>query len=220
MEKRNSVAKTISQLNVDNKLVTNPREILDVQRDFYKKLYSSKNTNELDSDLFLDNEFIKKLNKQQQVSCEGHITVDEVKKILSSMSNNKSPGSDGYTVEFYKFFFRDIGLFLVKSLNYAFHRGELSITQNQGVITCIPKGKKAREYLKNWCPISLLNIDYKILTGILASRLKPVLCEVINEDQKGFLKNRCISENCRLLYDIMFEIEKTKDTRFTIVSGF
>ena len=58
------------------------------------------------------------------------------------MSNNKSPGYDGFTVEVFKFFWNDLGYFLVRSLNYALHKGELSVTQKLGVITCIPKGNK------------------------------------------------------------------------------
>ena len=79
------------------------------------------------------------------------------------MKNNKSPGLDGFTVEFFKFFWIDIGLFILKSLNYGYRTGSLSITQKQGAITCIPKPNKSRCDLKNWRPISLLNVIYKLL---------------------------------------------------------
>lgn len=60
------------------------------------------------------------------------------------MSNNTSPGNDGFTVEFYIFFWKDIGFLLVKSVNYAYRIGNLSVTQRQGVITYIPKGIKIK----------------------------------------------------------------------------
>ena len=71
------------------------------------------------------------------------------------MKNNKSPGIDGFTAEFYKFFWNDLGIYLVRSLNYAYRIQNLSVTQRQGIITCIPKEGKKKEYLKNWRPISL-----------------------------------------------------------------
>ena len=82
------------------------------------------------------------------------------------MSNNKSPGSDGFSSEFLKMFWKELGHFIVRSLNYGFDCGELSITQKQGIITCIPKEGKPRQYMKNWRPISLLNVIYKIVYNI------------------------------------------------------
>ena len=79
------------------------------------------------------------------------------------------------------------------------------------------KGRQTQRVFKNWRPISLLNVDYKILSGVLAARIKPVLCQTINNDQKGFLKDRCISENCRLVYDIMVELEKNKSGLLLLV---
>ena len=104
------------------------------------------------------------------------------------MKNRKSPGTDGYTAEFYKFFWKDIGNFVLDSLNESFNTGELSITQKQGLITLLPKGNKPRDLIKNWRPITLLNVDYKLLAGALASRMKEVLPSIIQNEQKGFLK--------------------------------
>ena len=111
------------------------------------------------------------------------------------------------TVSFYKFFWTDIGHFIVRSLNYAFESGELSVTQKQGVITCIPKDNKDKLLLKNWRPISLLNVSYKMASA-RAARFKTVLTSLINEDQTGFLPGRFIGDNIRLVYDILFYTEK------------
>ena len=89
------------------------------------------------------------------------------------------------------------------SINIGFHKGELSITQRQGIITCIPKEDKAKTLLKNWRPLTLLNVVYKIASGAIANRLKLVLDELIDKDQTGIIKGRFIGENTRLIYDIM-----------------
>ena len=124
------------------------------------------------------------------------------------MSNNKSPGFDGFTEEFFKFFWNDLGHFLVRSINYALHKGELSVTQKQRVISCIPKGNKDKQLIKNWRPISLLNVSYNLASACIANRLKSVLPYIIKEEQTGFLAGRYIRENIRLLYVLMFYTEK------------
>ena len=73
------------------------------------------------------------------------------------MKNGKSPGLDGFTVEFYKFFWNDLKPFLLRSFKEAFQMKRMSISQTQGVITCLPKEGKPKHFLKNWRSISLLN---------------------------------------------------------------
>ena len=113
------------------------------------------------------------------------------------MKNRKLPGTDGYTAEFYKFFWRDLGDIVLDSLNNALTIVHLSHTQKQGMITLILKPNKAREDLKNWRPITLLNVEYKLILGVLAHRIKQLLPNIIGNDQKGFLKNRYFGENIR-----------------------
>ena len=116
-----------------------------------------------------------KLSEEQKNSLEGEVTYQETLAYLKTMKNNKSPGSDGYTTEFFKFFWLDLGIFLTRSINYGYFKEELSVTQKRGIITCIPKGDKSKFHLKNWRPISLLNTSYKIASGCIAERLKTVL---------------------------------------------
>jgi hypothetical protein len=62
-----------------------------------------------------------------------------------------------------------------RTINYGYKTGQLSITQKQGIITCIPKGEKPRKFMKNWKPISLLNTVYKLASSCIAERIKSVL---------------------------------------------
>ena len=96
----------------------------------------------------------------------------------------------------------------MRALNASYQKGELSCVQRQGIITCIPKGDKSRLYIKNWRPISLLNVVYKIGSSCIANRLKTFLPKLINEDQTGFVKNRYIGDNIRLIYDTIAYLEE------------
>ena len=95
------------------------------------------------------------------------------------MKNEKSPGSDGYTSEFFKFFWKDLGKFVFRSINYGYNKGELSVTQKQGIITCVPKGDTPNQFMKNWRPISLLNTVYKLASSCIAERIKSVLSTLL-----------------------------------------
>lgn len=87
------------------------------------------------------------------------------------MKNDKSPGSDGFTTEFLKFFWSDLSHFIIRSKNFGFRKQELSVTQKFGLITCIPKPDKPKQFLKNWRPITLLNSIYKLASGCIANRI-------------------------------------------------
>ena len=75
-------------------------------------------------------------------------------------------------------------MFLFGSINCGFEKEGMPITQKQGVITCISKEGKDKSFLKNWRPVTLLNMPYMTASSCIAQRLKSVL----HEDQKGFLK--------------------------------
>lgn len=211
LENRNFVSKAMSSLETDKGVVlSNTDEILKEVKSFYEKLYSSQKVSTNNTDLTELPE-LKDLPKLDSVSArklEGLITYEELADALQKMKNNKSPGSDGFSAEFFKFFWKDLGHFMLRSVNEAFERGELSVTQKHGVITCIPKKNKPKQFITNWRPISLLNVVYKAASSCIAERFKKVLPTLISLDQTGFLSNRYIGDNIRLLYDVMSYCER------------
>lgn len=72
-----------------------------------------------------------------------------------------------------------------------------------GLITLITKHGKDKKLLDNFKPITLLNTDYKLLSGCIASRMKTSLSQIINETQSGFLSGRSIHNNIRLVLDLI-----------------
>jgi hypothetical protein len=186
----------------------NQEEILLETMNHYKTLYSYQEVEDCNLNNFFENCNIRKLSNEEKQSLEGKLTYNELLASLKRMSNSSSPGSSGFTAAFFKFFWIDIGIFLLRSINYAFDVGELSVTQKQGVITCIPKGDKDKLFLKNWRPITLLNVSYKIASASIANRIKKFLGNIISEDQSGFLSGRFIGDNIRLIYDVMYYTER------------
>ena len=110
-----------------------------------------------------------------------------------------------------RFFLRQLGFFFVfRSLNLGYKNRELSITQRQGIITCIPKENKPKQFLKNWRPLTLLDTVYKIASGAIANRFKSVIDQLRDKDQTGFIKGRYNGENTRLVYDLTKHTEQKK----------
>ena len=210
LEYKNVVSKTIQKLVIDeNVVVDDQKEILKQTKQFYEKLCKKQDClKKVNLSTEIPYNDIPKLTENQKQSLEGEISLPELTSALKRMKNNKSPGSDGFTADFFKFFWIDVGKFVFRSVNYGYQQRKMSVTQRQGVITCIPKEGKSKEFLKNWRPITLLNSTYKLASSCIAERMQSVLSHLISTDQTGFIPGRYIGENCRLIYDILHFTEK------------
>jgi len=200
---RNKIKTTMNKLMKEDGVETcNPVEILQMQKQFYEKLYSSRDTNSLnEKTTYLDNIEVNSLNGDESKSCEGLLTSDEVMKAITDLKSNKTPGNDGLTGEFYKHFCGVLVHPLQDALNAGYINGKLSTSQRQAVISLLDKGKD-RTLLKNWRPLSMLNTDYKIATKAIAERIKPHLPKLVHPNQAGYVQGRQIANNIRAISDI------------------
>ena len=215
LEKANAIKKTMRKLYLPNgNTTTDPELILGTQKEFYKQLYTSTKSNKsTQSEINITSEFVTNnnipaLSEGDKQSCEGLVTVEECEKMLKTFQNNKTPGNDGLSKEFYSFFWKEIKELLVESFNYSFHAGELSTSQKQAIITLIDKKGKDRLHIKNWRPLSLLNVDYKIVSKVIANRMQNALPTLIHFNQSGFIKNRFIGDTIRTILDIIDYTDK------------
>ena len=108
----------------NGKIVAEQHEILDKTKIFYKDLYANKDSKLINIDLF---ELLRNIDikKDETGSIEGPITYPEAALVLSAMSNNQSPGSECFSAEFFKMFWKKMGQFRVRSVNYGFSKREL-----------------------------------------------------------------------------------------------
>ena len=77
----------------------------------------------------------------------------------------------------------------------------MSSSQRKAVITLIEKKDKDRTFIENWRPISLINVDAKIISKVIALRIKEVLPYIIHHNQTGYIKDRYIGETIRSIFD-------------------
>ena len=210
LEKKNFNQRVIAEIKTtpDGSAIVDETEILNEIQRFYADLYKSdreEDSDVADFDAFTHELHLPKLSNAERDALEGMLTIEECKTTLRTFSLGKSPGEDGFTVEFYNTFYEILGQDLVNSLNESYELGELSISQRRGVISLVPKEDSNLLLLSNWRPITLLNVDYKIASKTIAKRIENVLPKLIHMDQTGFIKGRYIGQNIRLLIDILDE---------------
>ena len=188
---------------VNKKELKNSEQINHALYNFYQTLFKEKlSISEECIQSFLDKVSLPKLNENQTLKCEGTITECELLLALTSMDNDKSPGNDGITKEFYIKFWDVVKKLLCASIQQSFIAGQLSTSQKQAIIKLIEKKNRDKRFVKNWRPISLLNVDVKLISKVLASYLKSAISSIVNENQVVYINNRFISESGRLISDV------------------
>lgn len=143
----------------------------------------------------------------KQNSLISDVTTTKVKNVLLSWPSNKSPGPNGYTVEFYKEAWSIIGYDFTTAVQSFFLFGFLPRGINSTIMALIPKKKNASE-MKDYRPISCCNVLYKTILKILANRLKKILPIFIAKNQSAFIKDRLLMENLLLATEIIKDYHK------------
>ena len=222
LEKRNFTNKNIpSLITEDEKVITDSKKILVMQKDFYQDLYSSKDSTPTFNSKYSDRiNNIPRISEEKKIELERPYVIEELETTIRSSKTNKAPGPDGYSNEFFKFFIEELKHWIFRYFIEGKKRGKMSKLSLEGVITCIPKQGKLRNTLKNWRPLTLLNSVYKFYSSMVANRLKLILPSVINEDQTGFISGRFIGENTRMIYDTIHYCEEENKKGLLIILDF
>jgi hypothetical protein len=133
----------------------------------------------------------------------------EVIQALSSLGSFKAPGPDGFTALFYKKYWTHISKDILACVRHFFQNHHLLQELNHTFITFVPK-KTGSHFVHHFRPISLCNISYKIISKILANRLKNVLLKIISPLQSAFVPNRNIQDNSILAHELIHTFKNKK----------
>ena len=194
--------------------VSSQEEIEKAHVDFYSCLFSEEPVGvALQDDLLSSLQC--ELSSDQASSCEGQMTLDEMTFALKKMNSNKASGPDGLSVEFYVKFWDRLGPYLCRVLYAYYHAGEMCESMKTSNTRVIFK-KGDRKNLKNWRPISLLNVNYKICSKVLSLRLSKVLEFIVDPDQTCSVPGRKITSNLHILRDVLDHIDRTNETGILI----
>ncbi|KAJ9566561.1 hypothetical protein OSB04_002527 [Centaurea solstitialis] len=150
----------------------------------------------------------KKLDSEQSSLLERPITMDELKSAVLDCGSDKAPGPDGFTLAFYKSHWLTIKDDLFRAVKFFEVTGSFDRGCNASFIALIPK-KQSPLSLQDYRPISLLNSFYKVISKILANRLKDFIGDVIGSEQTAYIKNKSILDGPLIVSEIISWIKNS-----------
>ena len=139
MEKTNYINQGNTLLNVNDRLIEDPDEILKAQCNFYKNLYSSKGDVEIDDLKLINIDKLPVITAEDKRVNELPFSEKEISQAVKELKINKTPGTDGFTSEFYKYFWPLLKEIFLLVINSTFKLKRLSLEQKMGILMLIPK---------------------------------------------------------------------------------
>ena len=173
--------------NEKGEVTTDTAETQSMLRDNYKHFYANKIENMEEMDKFLERCALSRLNKEEIENINRQITSNETETVIKNLPTNKRPGPHGFTDEFFQTFREELTPILLKLFQKIAEEGTLPNSLYEVKITLIRKPDKDTTKKENYRPLSLMNIDAKILNKILANGIQQHIKRNIHDYQVGFI---------------------------------
>uniref|UniRef100_A0A2N9I5I3 Reverse transcriptase domain-containing protein n=1 Tax=Fagus sylvatica TaxID=28930 RepID=A0A2N9I5I3_FAGSY len=171
--------------------------------DYFERLFASSQPTQINETLMaVDSTVSQDANRKLLLP----FSVDEVRVALFQMHPSKAPGTDGMTSFFFQKFWHVIGPSVSTAVLSVLNSARILRKINLTHISPIPK-KKNPEHMSDYRPISLCNVIYKIISKVLANRLKTVLPLIISYSQSAFVPGRLITDNVSVAFEIVHKLK-------------
>ncbi|GJS12658.1 RNA-directed DNA polymerase, eukaryota [Tanacetum coccineum] len=195
-KKRSQLA--IRGILVDGSWQSDPQVVKEVFRNHFAARFKKPNS----IGPKINYSFPNRLSQEQVLDLEREVSSDEIRLAVWSCGDNKSPGPDGYTFEFFKKYWGFIGSDFCDAVEHFFTSGAFSKGCNSSFIALIPKVMDAK-LVSDFRPISLIGCVYKVVTKILANRLSMVISNIVSNTQSAFVSERQILDGPFIINELL-----------------
>lgn len=179
-----------------------------VATDYFTKLFSS---NQMNGSLRFFKDIHNKVNPEMNTELTKEITNEEIKQSAFSIGSERAPGPDDMNGAFYQHYWSIVGDSITTEVRNFFNTCLMSQSINHTNIVLIPKKENERpELMKDFRPVSLCNMAYKIISKILVARMQPILPKVISENQSAFVPGRNIGDNILIAHELVHALKVWK----------
>ncbi|GJV99272.1 RNA-directed DNA polymerase, eukaryota [Tanacetum coccineum] len=150
----------------------------------------------------LNFQFPSCLSSDQILELESPVSNEEIRRAVWACGDNKSPGPDGFTFEFFRKFWNIVGPDMCEAVGWFFNHNSFARGCNSSFVSLIPKIQDPK-LVSDFRPISLIGSLYKVVTKILAMRLSVVISDLVSEVQTAFLPNRQILDGPFIINELL-----------------
>nr|GEV31949.1 RNA-directed DNA polymerase, eukaryota [Tanacetum cinerariifolium] len=171
-------------------------------KDVFKCHFETRFKKPCDDRLKLNSSFDKRLSPNQLEDLHRFVSRDEIRKAVWSCGDNKSPGPDGFTFEFFRKYWHIVGSDFCATVEHFFDMGVLPEGCKSSFIALIPKVPDAK-FVGDFRPICLIGCVYKVITKVLAILLATVISDLVSETQSAFVANRQILDGPFILNEVL-----------------
>ncbi|XP_077232161.1 uncharacterized protein LOC143866893 [Tasmannia lanceolata] len=195
----------------DGQITTDSKEIEETLISYFKDILPTQ-LGRTEETTYIVPDPVTTLNNELICDLLLAFTEEEICITIDAMDDNKAPGPDGFNGAFFKSFWYLIGKETVAAIQYFFVTDNLLPTLNTSFISLIPKCNNASTP-DQYRPISLCNHVYKVITKLMANRMREVMHRIINPSQSAFIKGRLIQENVLLTHDICHKFHRKSNVK-------
>lgn len=191
-------------------MLSQPKDVAKAFATYYQELYKEESCQNKGGkkENFFNSIGLTKLTEEEAELLTHPITREEIKNSILKLKNNTSPGVDGLPGEYYKLFEKELTPLLDKVYNYALSEGNPPQSWSEAIISVIHKDGKYPTLCSSYHPISLLCIDLKILTAIIANRIQKYMRKLVKPDQTGFNAHRQGTDHFRRALNLQIVAQK------------